>query len=89
MAVTIINPLPGVNGIPDVLVKIANFVRNLAIVIAPMMFIYAGIRFIFAGGREQEIRTARAIILWTFVGLIVVLSADVLIGFISYIVNGS
>lgn len=54
---------------------IINIIFMLAIAIAPIMFVIAGFYFITAVGEPEKINTAKKIILWTFIGLLVVISA--------------
>jgi len=55
--------------------KIIDFIFKIAIPIVPLMMIYAGFLFVTAGGSTQKIEQAKNIIIWTIVGLAIVLLA--------------
>ncbi len=82
--VTIDNPL-GYNDFWELIDKLIDFVFYLSIGIAPIMFTVAGFYFITAGGEPEKVNTAKKIILWTMVGLLIVLSAKGLISFFGQI----
>ena len=72
------NPLCA-NTFPDLINTIATLIFNLALWIAPIMYIIAGFYFLTAAGDPKKIQTAKQIILYTTIGLIVVISAKGLI----------
>ena len=76
--VTIDNPLAADN-FAELIDAIINIIFYIAIAIAPIMFIVAGFYFVTAAGEPEKINTAKRIILWTFIGLLVVVSAKGLI----------
>ena len=76
--VTIENPLKA-KTFWELIDNIINFIFYLAIAIAPIMFIIAGFYFITAAGDPEKINTAKKMILWTLVGLLIVMSAKGLI----------
>lgn len=55
--------------------RIIDFIFKIAIPIVPLMMIYAGFLFVTAGGSTQKIEQAKNIIIWTIVGLAIVLLA--------------
>lgn len=63
----------------DLIDDLIDFIVMLAIAIAPIMFLVAGFYFITAAGDPVKIQTAKRIVLWTFIGLLVVMSAKGLI----------
>ncbi|MGB2762555.1 MAG: pilin [Minisyncoccales bacterium] len=67
---------------------IVNFIFYIALAIAPIMFIIAGLAFITAAGDPAKIKTAKDIALWTAIGLIVVLLATGIIKVIQEIFSG-
>lgn len=77
-AVTIDNPTKHKN-FQELIDSLINIIFMLAIAIAPIMFIVAGFYFVTAVGDPEKINTAKRIILWTFIGLLVVVSAKGLI----------
>jgi len=76
--VCIENPLEA-DTFAELIDAIINIIFYLAIAIAPIMFIVAGFHFITAVGDPEKIKTAKRIILWTLIGLLVVISAKGLI----------
>jgi len=72
--VTIDNPIRS-NNFAELIDAIINFIFMFAIAIAPIMFIIAGFYFITAAGEPEKIQMAKKMILWTLVGLLVVMSA--------------
>lgn len=77
-AVTIPNPLEA-DSFTELLNAIIDFIFYLALGIAPIMIIVAGFFFITAQGEPEKIQTAKRIILWVLIGLIVVFCAKGLI----------
>jgi len=73
-AVTIDNPLKADN-FKDLINTIINIIYYLSIPIGAIMFIIAGFYFVTAAGEPEKINMAKKMILWTLVGLLVVVSA--------------
>ena len=61
---------------------IIDFIFTLALVIVPIVIIVAGIFFITAQGDPEKINTAKKMILWAIIGLIIILCAK---GFVEVI----
>lgn len=76
--ITIPNPLKAAT-FPELLDYIIDFIFILALGIAPIMIIVAGFYFITAAGDPAKIQTAKQIILYTLIGLLIVFSAKGLI----------
>jgi hypothetical protein len=76
--VEIENPLQW-NSFAELLDAIINFLFYLAVGIAPIMIIVAGFYFVTAAGNPDKIETAKKIVLWALIGLLVVMSAKGLI----------
>lgn len=53
--------------------RIANFIFNVAIVLSPILVVYAGFLFLTSAGKPQQVVTARNVLLWTAIGFIVIL----------------
>lgn len=60
----------------ELIAAIIKFIRNIALVAAPIIFIYAGLKYYFAGGCPEKVKEATDIIKWAVVGLIVILIAE-------------
>ncbi len=85
--VIIENPLEA-DSFADLISNIIRFIRNITIVgIGPIMIIVAGFYFVTAAGDPEKINTAKKMILWTLVGVLIILSAEGLITFIKEIVG--
>jgi len=67
---------------------IINFIFTIAIAIAPLMIIIAGVLFITAAGNPDQIARAKKIIWYTVVGLVIVLLAKGLIAVIEQVIKG-
>lgn len=72
--VEIENPLEA-KTLSEFLEQIATFIFNLALWLAPVMYIIAAFYWITATGREERIEIAKKMILYTTIGLIIALSA--------------
>lgn len=79
-AVTIDNPLKA-DTFAELIDIIINIIFYLAVGVAPIMIIVAGFYFITAVGDPEKINTAKRIILWTLIGLLIVFLAKGLIVF--------
>ncbi len=73
--VTIPNPL-GHDTFGDLIHAIVSFVRNVALMIAPIIFIIAGLMYYFAGGSPEKAKDATNLIKWALVGLAIILVAN-------------
>ncbi len=83
-AVEIENPL-GSTTFHGFIEKIIDFIFNVALAIAPIMIIVSGFYFVTAEGEPAKIETAKQIILWTLVGLLIIFLAKGLIKFLAQI----
>ncbi len=68
------NPLE-YDSVTELLCKIIDVIFNLALGVAPIMIIVAGFYFVTAMGEPAKIQTAKQIILWALIGLLVVFCA--------------
>ncbi len=75
LGVTIPNPI-GYSSFEELIHAIVSFIRNVALVIAPILFIYAGVKFYFAAGDPGKAKEAADVIKWTAIGLVVILVAN-------------
>ena len=69
------NPLKSDN-FKDLVEAIIRVLFYIAISIAPIMFIVAGFYYLTAAGDIEKINTAKKIILYTLIGLVVIISAS-------------
>ena len=68
---------------------IIDFIRILAFAITPLLIILAGFYFITAAGDPNKVQTAKNIIKYTLIGLVIILLAEVLIAVIKEILEVS
>ncbi len=72
--VEIKNPLgDDVKSFEDIINKIIDFIFNIALVLAPLMIVWAGGLYITSGGNPDQITKARNIIIYTLTGFAVIL----------------
>jgi len=64
--------------------NIIDFIFKIAIVVAPLMVIVGGFLFVTAGGNVQQINRARNLLIWTAVGVLIILLSK---GILSIIEN--
>lgn len=70
--VALCNPLLSEN-FRELLNNITNFIFNVAIILMPILVVYAGFLFLTAAGNPKQVVTARNVLLWTAVGFAVIL----------------
>ncbi len=68
------NPID-VGSFPELIDRIIDFIRDLAFVIAPIIFIFAGIKYYFSGGSPEEAKKATDMMKWAVVGLAIIIIA--------------
>ncbi len=73
--VTIPNPI-GYNSIGELIHGVVNFIRNVALMIAPIIFIIAGLMYYFAGGNPEQAKKATNLIKYAIIGLVIILIAN-------------
>ncbi len=85
-AIAIENPLKA-KTFKELIESIIRGIRTLALAVAPMMIIIAGFYFITAAGNPGQIQTAKKIILYTLIGLGIILMAEGIIEFIEVVIE--
>ena len=73
------DPITGANGI---LMKVVNLLSIAAGVIAVVMIMVAGIKFVTSGGESNKVSSAKNTILYSVVGLVVIVLARTVIAFV-------
>lgn len=76
---TIENPITGPNGI---LSKVSNIIAAVGGVIAVAMIVFGGLQIILSGGESQKVANGRNIIIYSAVGIVVIIMARVIISFV-------
>jgi len=69
------NPLGQTSDIYTLIEIITKFLIGLAIVITPIIVVYAGFLYITAGGNEEKVKTAQKVLIWALIGFALVLIA--------------
>lgn len=77
-SIEIQNPLKA-GSFKELVDAIINFIFWMGITIAPIMFIIAGFLFVTSMGDPERVKTARKMMLYTAIGLVIVLAAKGLI----------
>jgi len=78
------NPISDVQDLDDVINKVATSLLGVAIPIAVLMYIYAGVLYITAGAKPQNVIKAKNVLLYTSIGLAIILIGG---GFVDLIVS--
>ena len=82
----ICNPLRSTN-VTDIVTNILTLLFNFALVLTPVMVVVAGTMFVTAGGDPGRISTAKSILLWTAVGLVIIVLARGLVAVLGTIIG--
>jgi ABC-type microcin C transport system permease subunit YejE len=88
ITVTIPNPLGEDTNVKDILNRVADWLFRIAIVVVPLMIIWAGFVFVTAGGDPKKVSNAKQILLYAIVGFVVILLARGIVGAIKYMIVG-
>jgi magnesium-transporting ATPase (P-type) len=72
----------------ELLDAIYNFIFWVAIALVPIMVIVAAYFLLTSGGNSEKISTAKRIIFWTFIGLIIVLLGKGIVAIIGQLLGG-
>jgi hypothetical protein len=75
------NPLKA-ESFEDIVAALARWIYLISIPLASIMILYAGFLFMTSGGNEERIKTAKRTLLWTVVGIVIIIIGS---GFISLI----
>jgi len=86
-AITFPNPLQ-FDTIEELIEVITNFIFVIGIALVPIMVILAGYNFITAGGDPKKITTAKNILLYTFIGVIILISAKAVVSIAKGVLGG-
>ena len=81
-AIEIRNPLGRGTTLWDLIDRIIDFIFTISLSVGAILFIFAGYRFVTAAGDPEKIKTAKQMVLWTVIGLMVIISAKGIINFV-------
>jgi len=82
--ITIENPLK-YDTIEDIIKAITGILRVVAIGVGVIMVIWSGIMIITAGGSEEKLNKGKKTMMWTLVGVAIVISVDFIVGLVKEI----
>ena len=68
--------------LPDIITTIINVMLFIAGALAVIMIIYGAIRFMTAHGNEKQVESARLIVTYSVIGLIIAILAYALVNFV-------
>lgn len=71
----LVNPLNGINSLPDFLTAILNGVIQIGTIVLIMMLVYVGFLFVAARGNAEKLQGAKSALVWTVIGGLVLLGA--------------
>ena len=86
-AITFENPFKA-KSFEELIDAIINFIFWVAMAIVPIMIVVAAFYFLTSGGDPEKIRTAKKIILYTFIGLFIIFLAKGIVAIIKQILEG-
>lgn len=69
----LVNPLDNINSLEDLLAKVLDAVVELGVIAVTLALVFVGFKFVAAQGREEELKNAKAALLWTVVGGLILL----------------
>lgn len=72
------NPLKNTESIQALVAKLLEFVVKVGTIIAVFAIIWVGFLFISAQGNSEKISEARKALLWTIIGAVILIGAQVL-----------
>ncbi len=75
------------NQIPEVFNNFKSLLYELGGGVAVLLLIYAGFTYVTAYGNEERATMAKKIIIWTIVGVVVIMCASIIISEITKIIS--
>ncbi len=75
-------PTSGATGLNALLVKVVNIFSAIVGVIAVIMIIVGGLKYITSGGDSGNVSTAKNTIIYAIVGLVIVALAQIIVRFV-------
>lgn len=79
----------GVNTVSELILKIVDFLMTLALPFAALMLVWAGFQFATAQGSEEKLRVAKRNLIWTVLGVLVILAAKEIVSYINDLLGGT
>lgn len=79
--VVIENPL-GDKNIGDIIGSVIGIIRDLALGVGIIMVLISGMTIMTAGGSEEKVTKGKKMLLWTVIGVAIIVSVEFITGFI-------
>jgi hypothetical protein len=73
---TLVNPLNGISDLPSLLKVVLSAVVKLGSIFLVVAFIWIGFLFVAAQGNPKKLQAARAALIWTVIGGLILLGAQ-------------
>lgn len=73
--------------IGSLVTEIYKLVPLLAVILAFVLLLWAGLQYLFAGGNKDELAKAQSRITWAIVGLVVILAAYFITAFVGQVIK--
>lgn len=86
-AITITNPLTGVNNFCQLLTKIATGVGTLVASLGVVMIIVAGILFLTSAGSPEKIGTAKKALMYAIIGIAIGIAATAIVEVVKNVIG--
>lgn len=74
------NPIAGVNSFADLVAAVLKLVVQIGVPVAALFLMYSGYMFVTARGDTSKIETARTSLLYTSIGIAILLGAQLIAG---------
>src|SRR4030042_4753700 len=74
------NPIDPIGTFPELVERIVGFIIILAVIITPLMIIIGAFYILTAGGDPKRVSTGRTIIIYTLIGLAIILFSRAISG---------
>lgn len=81
----VVNGVASLQCIPYLFANVVNFLLMAAGTVCFLLLLYAGIRYILAGGDSKQLDTARKTITYAVIGLIIILCSYILLNILATI----
>ena len=78
----------GLSQVEETALNIAQIILGLSGSLALLMFVYGGVLYIMAGGKEDYVSKAKNAIVYAIIGLVIILSSGVILKFVVQALTG-
>lgn len=82
--IVIENPLK-YDKLEDIIKAITGLLKTIAIFIGFLMVIISGIQIMTAGGSEEQVKKGKKTLMWTIIGVAIVVGVDFIVGIVKEI----